>query len=380
VKERIDDSGQAHATFAPSSLSNFEKCPGFRNRSEGGVGAESAERGTRIHKALEKDSIDDLTDEKEKGLAQIFKDYIDSVIQENLPTLPAIDRREVRLTMDLGGGLKTFGTCDRLLIYGSLGRMFDYKTGFREVADAETNAQAWCYVLGAFEKYPELETIEFTFLVPNRDEVLFHTFKRGDLPDIRLRLNTIIRRAMAIDWSKPVDPDKLSPQPSLCEYCQYQASCPALAAKALKVGAALSPGLPVPDSVLIDPKRPEDIPHLLRLAPLLEAWAKGVREEALRLNLEEGLDVPGFKRIERKTPRGVTSVAGAYKAVKDIIPLDDFLIACAKVSIVDLEDYFAGLATRGGKGKARQELENRLRSADVWKDEGKIYYLKELKS
>ena len=130
-----DETGQDHATFPPSSLSNFEKCPGFGNRSEGGEGAESAAKGTRIHKALEKDSIDDLKDD-EKGLAQIFKDYIDSVIQDNLPSLPSIDRREIRLTMDLGGGLKTFGTCDRLLIYGALGRMFDYKTGFREVADA----------------------------------------------------------------------------------------------------------------------------------------------------------------------------------------------------------------------------------------------------
>lgn len=380
MKERLDETGQAHATFPPSSLSNFEKCPGFRNRTEGGTGAEAAERGTRIHKALEKDAIDDLKDEKEKGLAQIFKDYIDAVIQENLPALPNLDRREIRLTMDLGGGLKTFGTGDRLLVYGTKGKMFDYKTGYREVADAKENAQAWSYVLGTFQKYPDLEEVEFTFLVPNRDEIFYHTFKRSDLPDMRLRLNTIIRRAMAIDWSKPVDPSQLSPQPSLCEYCQNQAFCPALAAKALLVGTKLSPGLPVPTSVFIDPKRPEDIPHLLRLAPLLEEWAKGVRKEALRLNLEEGVDVEGFRRIERSTPRGVTSVLGTYKAVKDKIPLDDFLSACASVSVVDLEDYFANLAKRGEKGKARQELENRLRSADVWKDEGKIYYLKEQKS
>ena len=374
-----DETGQDHATFPPSSLSNFEKCPGFRNRTTGGDGAEAAERGTRIHKALEKDAIDDLPDE-EKGLAQIFKDYVDSVIQENLPTLPSLDRREVRLTMDLGGGLKTFGTCDRLMVYDTKGKMFDYKTGYREVADAEVNPQAWAYVLGAFEKYPQLEEIEFTFLVPNRDEILFHTFKRDDLPDMRLRLNTIVRRAMAVDWSKPVDATILSPQPALCEYCDKQAICPALAAKALLVGAKLSPGLPVPESVLIDPKRPEDIPHILRLAPLLEEWAKNARKEALRLNLEEGLQIDGFKRIERSVPRGVTSVVGAYKAVKDKIPLDDFLLACASVSIVDLEDYFAGLAKRGGKGKARQDLENRLRAADVWKDGGKIYYLKEQKS
>jgi hypothetical protein len=262
----------------------------------------------------------------------------------------------------------------------SRGILVDYKSGHLAVADPSENLQCFSYVLGAFQKYPELQTIDFYVLIPNRDEVLSHTFKREEAPELQLIINTVIRRAMEIDWSKPVDPEKLSPQSSLCEYCQNQVICPALAAKALMVGTKLSPGLPVPNSVLVDPKRPEDIPHLLRLAPLLEEWAKGVRKEALRLNLEEGIDVPGFKRIERSTPRGVTSVLGAYKAVKDQVPLEDFLAACATVSIVELEDYFASLAKRGGKGKARQDLENRLRSADVWKAEGKIYYLKEQKA
>jgi hypothetical protein len=381
VPERIDETGQAHATFPPSQLSNFEKCPGFRNRpSAESSNPESAAKGTRIHKALEKDAVDDLKNEEEKGLAQILKDYIDGVIQENLPTLPSIDRREIRLTMDLGGGLKTFGTCDRILIYGTKGRVFDYKTGFREVADAETNAQAWSYSLGSFQKYDYLDEIKFTFLVPQRDEVLSHTFKRSDMPDIRLRLNTIIRRAMAIDWSKPVDPKKLNPQPSLCEWCKYQGTCPALAEKALKIGAALLPGLPVPTSVLVDASRPNDIPLILRLAPLMEEWAKNARQTALKLNMEEGLDIPGFKRIERSTPRAVTSVVGAWEAIKDKIGLDDFLAACAQVSVHQLEQMFADQAKRGGKAKARQDLEIRLRQADVLRDQGKIYYLREKKS
>jgi hypothetical protein len=112
-----DETGQLHATFPPSSLNNFKRCPGFRNRTEGGEGVRSAERGTRIHKALEKGAIEDLQDEGERHLAQILKDYTDGIIQENLPKLPDIDRKELRLEIDLGGGVTTFGTCDRLLIY-----------------------------------------------------------------------------------------------------------------------------------------------------------------------------------------------------------------------------------------------------------------------
>src|SRR6188474_2743088 len=83
----------SHARFAPSSLSMFEKCPGFRNRKDTpGEKSEAAEKGTRIHKALEKGSLEDLADDEEKHLAQTFQDYIDSVITDNLPALPKPDR------------------------------------------------------------------------------------------------------------------------------------------------------------------------------------------------------------------------------------------------------------------------------------------------
>lgn len=369
-----------HAEYPPSSLSNFEKCPGYRNKPNNAsyIGG-AAEKGTRIHKALEKDDITTLPEE-ERGLAQIFKDYIDAEILEQGKG-PDYDYREIKMKMDLGGGIETFGTADRLLIYGKRGKLYDFKTGYREVADAETNAQAWAYVIGAFQKFPLLDEIDFTFLVPNRDEVLFHTFTRAALPEMRLRLNTIIRRAMAIDWSLPasVELSKLNPQPELCEYCQFQAVCPALARKALNVGAKLAPSLPVPASVLVDAKHPEDIPLLLRLAPLLENWASEVRKAALRLNLEDGVDIPGYTRIERSTPRAVTSVLGAWEAVKDKISLEDFLSVCGDVSVPSLEDFFADKAKRRQKGAARQELENRLRTADVLREEGTIYYLREKK-
>jgi len=42
----------------------------------------------------------------------------------------------------------------------------------------------------------------------------------------------------------------------------------------------------------------------------------GVRKEALRLQMEEGVDVRGFKRIERSNPRSVNSVIGTWKVIK----------------------------------------------------------------
>jgi superfamily II DNA or RNA helicase len=365
----------AHAQFNPSSLSLFEKCPGFLNRT--GTN-EAAERGTRIHNALEKDEFHTLV-ENERHLAQICKDYVESLIEERKPALPDYDYREIRMKMDLGNDITTFGTCDRLLIYGGHGIMIDYKSGYRLVADAEVNAQAWAYVIGAFQKFPLLQTIEFLFLIPNRDEVTFHTFSRDDMAAMILRLNTIIRRAME------ADPKLFNPGPELCEYCARQGSCPALAQKALSAAAQLADGLPLPTSMLVSGDRPDDVPKILRLAPIFADWAETAKKEALRLNLEEGLEFEGFERRERKNPRGITSVVGAWDVAKEHgISLTDFLLACRTVSVPDLEDLAAASVKRGSKGKpgkqaARQKFENELRSRDLLRDESKYFYLQEKK-
>lgn len=358
-----------HAQFSPSSLGMFEKCPGFLNRNEE---TESSLKGTRIHHALEKDTIDELDDD-ERPLARKCQDWIDGAIAERLPTLPDKHYREIKLNIYLGAGLKTFGTCDRLLVYGKFGLMIDFKTGHLAVTDAEQNAQAFAYVIGAFQKFSELDEIQFVFLLPTRDEESGHLFKRSDIPEMQLRLSTIIRRAM------DADPKLFSPQPELCEYCARQSMCPRLAEKALKIAAKLGPGLPVPVGHLVDKAKPEDIPHLLRLAPLMEAWAQGVRDAALKLNLEEGIEVPGFVRQTRKTPRAVTSVMGAWEAIKDQISLEEFLLTCSKVSMPQLEDLVAEKATYGEKGKARKDLENNLRHRDLLREESEYYFLRESK-
>lgn len=365
-----------HAEFNPSSLGMFEKCPGYRNRQGDTI---FTEKGTRIHKALEKNTIDDL-DEEERPIARRCQDFIDGIIADHLPKLPDADYREVKLTMDLEGGISTFGTCDRLIIYGDHGFEIDFKSGYRLITDASQNAQAFSYVIGAFQRFPQLKTIEFFFLIPQRDEISSHVFSRDDIPMMQLRLNTIIRRAMAADYATG---KYFSPQPELCEYCAMQADCPALAKKALNILHKVADGLPVPSHVIVSKARPDDIPHLLRLAPLMEAWASGIKAAALALNLEEGLEVDGFVRQERKVPRGITSVQGAWKIAQEYgVSYEEFLDACSKVSVPQLEDLVAEVVKKSGKGtkkSARQDLENKLRHADIFRQEGSTFYLREAK-
>ncbi len=372
---------KAHAKFSPSTMGMLERCPGFRNTNKKNA---LSERGDRIHDALENETID-LLPEEERAIAQPCKDYIESTLASYLPKEPDLDTRECRIEIDLGAGVTTFGTFDRLLIYGTKGHMYDFKSGYREVTDAENNAQGWSYVIGIFQKYPKLESCEVTFLIPNRDEVSSHTFKRSDVPDLKLRINTIIQRAAELEDPEFffTHPERLNPLPELCEYCSRQTTCPALMAKHLKVLQTVGGGLPVPSDLRVDKTRPEDIAHLLRLAPLMAEWAEQIRKDALRINLEEGVDIPGYNRFERSLPRTASSVLGAWEVIQekfqDAITLEDFLAHCGSVSIPKLEDLVAEKAKHKEKGKARELFNEELRGADVLQDRGKIFYLREEK-
>ncbi len=147
----------------------------------------------------------------------------------------------------------------------------------------------------------------------------------------------------------------------------------------MKVAANLGTGLPIPESLQVSKERPEDIAHILRLVPLLEVWAKSQRKKALELTLKDGVEIPGFIRCSRRTDRAVTSVVGAWAAVKDKIDLNDFLSACGNISIPELEEFFRKNAGTGQKGKASRDLETRLRHSGVWADRGEVYFLREQK-
>jgi hypothetical protein len=229
-----------------------------------------------------------------------------------------------------------------------------------------------------------MEECEVTFLIPNRDEVSSHIFKRSDVPSLRLRINTVIARAAELEdlGFFKAHPELLNPQPELCEYCSRQTICSALMDKHLRILKDVSPGLPVPADLRIDKSRPEDIAHLLRLAPLMEEWAKQIRADALQANLADGVDIPGFNRFERSMPRAVRSVRATWDVLQHSFPavtLEDFLDKCGSVSVPQLEDMLAEKADHGKKGKVREDFMNELRGADVLQEGGKIFYLRESK-
>lgn len=358
----------AHAKWSPSKLKHVELCPGYENR-EGKINP-VAEAGTRIHEALEKFDLDLLTDSWERLIAERCLDAYQNIVDRHGWTGKDFKtHHEVRLEINLGEGLDTFGTCDVLLVHNNEGISIDWKTGKGAIDDAEINTQAQAYVLGAFQRHPELEQIHFYFVIPQRDEITFHTYRREDCARIQLRLSTIIRRAEQFQyvWKNRggVPVEMFNPQPGNCEFCANQWKCHAVTKKVFDIARKYgTDGLTVPAKVHgSETDDPEDMAKMLLLLPVIQQWIDGVKARSKQMAFEEGVEIPGFEARERAGKRTISSAGAAWIALKELLPdmeVDTFLDQLGSVPFNGISDIVKDAAPRGKKTAAQNEFEDKL--------------------
>ena len=128
-----------------------------------------------------------------------------------------------------------FGTVDFVSIKGDHADVVDYKYGRGEVDDSDINIQGQAYLLGVMDKFPKLKTATVHFILPRRDEILTHSYKREDMEDIRLRINLIIEKAEV-----ELEKREAIPNSEGCRYCKHKLSCPALSGKLLPLAKKYS--------------------------------------------------------------------------------------------------------------------------------------------
>ena len=115
-----------------------------------GVLTKLAEKGTRIHEALEIRDPSALHNEEELEIyEQICKDE-EAFMKEIIGDEEYVEHNEMLAYVQLNG-TSTWGTCDRLIIYGDKAIMGDYKTGISTIDSPRDNWQAKAYTLGAFQ-------------------------------------------------------------------------------------------------------------------------------------------------------------------------------------------------------------------------------------
>ena len=326
-----------HAKHSPSSLGYKEICPAFRGRS--GTNP-AAEEGTLMHEALEKDDYSKLNEEQ-AFLCGLCRDYRDGELARlSNPTL----YRELKLT--IADGL-TFGTADFVAIAGKSGLLMDWKFGRGAVDHADSNAQGCAYALGVFEMFPELEDLTVHFVQPRRQFISKHTYTRKDTERMRLRIHTIIRRANARNREE---------HPGIhCCYCSKQATCAKLRSLALPLASRYAE-LSIPEE--LHPSRivsPEQMAHCLDCAKILKEWIESVSFHAIDM-ATNGVNIPGYKLVNRAARKTISDALAAYGAVKDNVSFESFLACCGNVKIEALCDQISVSAPRGQKQKAKDAL------------------------
>ena len=330
-----------HARHSPSSLGYKELCPSFRNRSGSNP---AAEEGTLLHEALENEDFSKLNEEQ-AFLCGLCRDYRDGELARfKAPTI----YRELRLT--IADGL-TFGTADFVAVAGTRGMVMDWKFGRGEIDPADINAQGCAYALGVLERFAELQELEVHFVQPRRQFISKHTYTRADMGMMRVRIDTIIRRANARNREEVPG--------SHCCYCRKQATCAALRQIALPIASRYS-GLVIPEE--LHPSRISDpamMAHCLDCAKILKEWVDSVNFHAVDMAIN-GTEIPGYVLTRRAGRRSISDAMAAYGVVQEKMSLEDFLSCCGSVSIDDLCSKFSASAPRGQKQKTKDALVSQL--------------------
>lgn len=362
--EEVVEEQPAHARYGPSSLKYFETCPSYTNREEEPEENqhEMTLAGSRIHDALEHENPELLKDDEEQMLAwqMLNKVYAN---EEMFGVDEGEKFNEIRLQIDLSNE-KTFGTMDRFAYLGSVGVAHDYKCGWTPVDDAEINSQAWAYTLGCFQRFPDVDIIYFYFLAPRQNSITMAAFVRdedveipdwweeegqeiaGTMHDIHLRLNLVISKA------KKLHGKKFNPTPHVCEWCGLKAKCQALNDKALLIYRdKAEDGLLLPDNLDADlMDTPEEIGKARMMVPVLEAWVADVKKKANEMAFEEDCDIPGFKKMTKKTKRVISNPVAAFNVGEGYgLTLAEFIECVGSVRITDLEGKIRDAAPQGSK-------------------------------
>jgi len=395
-----------HHPFSPSKLQYLEACGYWESDVSSNTAA--SEAGTRQHDAAEDPvDIDNPALEDHEALAVAgCKKFRDSIIaqvtalsNQHAPgaihdcalRVPIVLKEEYvyiddELVTDAQGNVfkgTTGGYLDLAIISANkkIAHIIDWKFGLWSVEPTENNLQGIAYLLGIFRLYPTLEEITVHFVMPHRDEIDTHTFKRAQFDALLLRVKTVVAIAMEAQKNKAA---KLwggaSCSTGACLFCGAKGRCHKLAEFALKLGKKYNP-LQVPEqlqpSMMFDAK---GATQAMEVAQVLEGWAKATRSRITANSIEDDAWMPDKYHLRARQDTVVTNPnAFAAAARKAGVP-ETAIAAAQKYAVSPIYKAIRDLAPRGMKEEAEKAFREQNLAAGVTELEQPIYFLERLKS
>jgi len=347
-------SDRGHAEFSPSSLKYVAGCSGYKGRE--GTNA-AAEMGTRIHEAIEIRDPSNLQSEKELQIYEEICSDQNNYLESFDPSTLTDSYSEILLDIDLNG-TSTFGTCDFLNVYGDEAVLIDYKTGISKIDTPDQNWQSKAYTIGCFQKFPNLKQITFVFFIPQRNEILEHSFKRDQLDDLVDELSKVILKAEKVRplWEDghPL-PEDLTPTIN-CRFCKFEDVCPALGGLVVEVAKKINPQLPDVDLEEVDD--PQIIEQLWAISKIVTNWAERFKKRAVKL-AQEGMEFPNLELKASNGARKVVDQSTFFAIAKEYGLNAEQILSQVSIPVAKVAKVVGDQAEKGAK---KAQAENFLES------------------
>lgn len=353
----MDSQNRVHHPYSPSTLGYLEACSAYKSKSSNHLDANSrALAGTLAHKVVEIGEDDNALSDEDAAAAAECLDFIE-MRRKTFSEAP-FEYRELYLPVDDchfdDAEATTAGYADLILISkcGKYAELFDWKFGHWSVTGTQENLQAIAYVLGIFKKFPSVISVRVWFKQPHISKLDDHTFTRNQIPELYLRVQTVVARAriarVSDDYSTAVA------RAPVCNFCANIGKCPVVLKLALKVGTQFSP-VEVPSD--ITPTKVHD-PHntkmALNLAAIVKVWADAFRRQVTDRVLRQEAEVPDHMILQAMPGRRRIVDMKKYKAICLKYVSEFEYEASLDSSFTPIERAILESAPRGNK-KARVE-------------------------
>lgn len=336
---------ERHCDWGPSSLERLDKCPGSLRQCEGlaDFETEDASRGTRIHALAARlilgGRADEGEDPSEMETAMKIADFAQSeILYGEIPEVHVETRLKYSSTP---GDTLYWGTSDLVLVCADCVRVYDWKTGFRPVTEAESNLQGAAYALAAMQRFGRRVAV-VTFFNPCINQLTSFTF--DDPPALASEIGRVIAAARADD--APCVPGEVQ-----CRYCKaaHAGTCPAHIATCEAVCNVADTEERQPVLKWTDAALAMWLERLSLAARLHDE----VKSEMIRRCQERG-ECFGYEVREQSGGREARDICKAWEIVRDDVHQQDFL-GCCTLSVSKLKALYQAEAVEAGKAKTRKE-------------------------
>lgn len=362
----VAHSDRKHAPLSPSTLKSKAICPGFQNDPNGDKSF--ADRGTKGHEGVEKEDLSVAgNDESLRKAISLCLNYRRKLLRQRGKVQIF---KEQKLKYHDG----QWGFADDIWIGDTHADLLDWK--FAIYFYAADSPQFWCYCIGIWDRWQQIDTITVHAVHPFRAQVDVETFSRAkDYARLSGQIKSLISHARRND---PAD-YRVSDQ---CRFCGNAGKCVKLALLGREIALRYSDELVLPEGTLHGSQitDPDTFSTLLQIKPVVEKATGGWNKAALEL-WDSGVAIPEYETVEKGGNRSISSAKAALDVVRLEFPkvTAEQLLDFVDLSATQLDALVNALAPRGDKKHAIKRVNGLLADEEILTRGGGSRYLKKIR-